>query len=76
METWNFQGLNEEGVTINLAEEIIKYRIDILEVQEVHLRGKDVIVIKDYLFFKSETHSKKNSRLGKEVYETPYEKYI
>ncbi|KAI4470860.1 signal recognition particle 54k protein srp54 [Holotrichia oblita] len=40
--TWNLQGLNEAGAAKNLLQEIKLYKLDILAVQETHLKEVNI----------------------------------
>ncbi|KAF2880416.1 hypothetical protein ILUMI_25750 [Ignelater luminosus] len=49
--TWNLQGLNKEGALKNLIKEAKSYNLDVLAVQETHLRGSDIMELEDYVIF-------------------------
>lgn len=51
--TWNLQGLNEEGAIINLVEEIKKYDMDIVALQETHLMTNDIMEVRGYILYNS-----------------------
>ncbi|KAK9670998.1 hypothetical protein QE152_g41042 [Popillia japonica] len=38
MGTWNLQGINEQGAVKTLIKELKQYKVDILAVQETHLK--------------------------------------
>lgn len=39
--TWNFGGLLEESKLRTLEQDLVRYNIDIITVQETHIRGTD-----------------------------------
>lgn len=51
--TWNLQGLNEAGAAKNLLQEIKLYKLDILAVQETHLKEVNIQELEGYVFYNS-----------------------
>ncbi|KAF2883284.1 hypothetical protein ILUMI_22891 [Ignelater luminosus] len=48
--TWNIQGLNKEGKFKELVQELEKYDIDILAVQEINTKGTAITNFKKYIW--------------------------
>lgn len=53
MGTWNVRGTNGEGAIKNLVNEMKKYSIDLLAVQETKQKGSQMEAVEDSVFFNS-----------------------
>lgn len=51
--TWNLQGIYEEGAVLNLVQEAKRYKLDILAMQETHLKDNSIVEIEEYVLFTS-----------------------
>jgi len=51
--TWNLRGVYQEGAIKNLVREIKRYKMDIVAVQETHLKDTGVQEIENVTFFRS-----------------------
>lgn len=51
--TWNLQGIFEEGAVKNLISEAKRYNIDIMMLQETHLKDSTITEIEGYILFNS-----------------------
>ncbi|KAK9712861.1 hypothetical protein QE152_g24671 [Popillia japonica] len=49
--TWNLRGINEEGAVKSLTQEMEKYKMDIVALQETHLKESSIQEIDDYILF-------------------------
>ena len=60
--TWNVRGLYRIWAVSLVAQELAKYRLDLVGVQEVKLDGNGISSIADYLLFYGEGNN--NDQLG------------
>lgn len=51
--TWNLKGIYEEGALSNLIREVRKYKLDLIALQETHLKGSEVADVENYTLFTS-----------------------
>lgn len=51
--TWNVRGTFEEGAIKRLTNELKKYKVDVVALQETKQKGNDISDINGYTFFKS-----------------------
>uniref|UniRef100_A0A1Y1LRS9 Endonuclease/exonuclease/phosphatase domain-containing protein n=1 Tax=Photinus pyralis TaxID=7054 RepID=A0A1Y1LRS9_PHOPY len=51
--TWNVRGTYEEGLINELTNQLKRYKIDIIALQETKQKGNEVYDINGYTFFKS-----------------------
>ena len=60
--TWNLRGIYEEGAIKSLTEEVKRYDLDIVAVQETHLKGNDIMEVGDYILFKSGAENRRDRK--------------
>ncbi|KAJ4428237.1 hypothetical protein ANN_24254 [Periplaneta americana] len=60
MATWNVRSLLQPGASRDLEQVLVKYKVDILAVQEIRWRTMEVVKLKEYTLFNS--GSKENRR--------------
>ena len=60
MATWNVRSLLQPGASRDLKEVLVKYKVDILALQEIRWRTMEVVKLKEYTLFNS--GSKENRR--------------
>ena len=62
--TWNVTSLYRTGAVTLVAQELSKYRLDLVGVQEVKLHGNGISPIGDYILY----HGKGNKITNRVVY--------